>query len=644
MKRVTLKEITITAWKGITAKHVFGENENKVSGRNKSGKTSIMRAFYWLLSGYSDANSPANSNLFDNREELTPQTPTASVEAIIIIDGERYKIKRTATAKFTRKRGTDEYIKAPSDDYEYFIDDISRTATDFRDWLTANLASNEMLKFILDGSFFVDLCFTDKKRARQIIEQLIGKVERSEMKGEYDIIDALISKYSLEEIDMQAQTMCKSINARLNEIPVAIQSKQNEIDIINQTDFNAIQDEINRLEKTQADYEKQVFDLSARMRPELEKKALAERSLQMKKEQYAKAEQTYNNATVDEDNRLCVEISKREKENTDRQRHIDELKIMNANDENAIVENERARNNLRKQRDAIMAEKFGENGLCPTCGARLSEEVMAEKKAKFEEHQRALIESVVTQGKQCNASIDAAKKRIACRKEEISAITMEDIEPLKEQLRKLRTNDKVVPFASTEQGTQLQREIDAIVIPEVTIPDDSEMKAKIAEIKIKLKEQYLKFGAKDRLSSLQKEIDDLCADQREKGTELAKYERQRKQVKDYRQEQMEILSHKVNDGLKFSRIECWSQQKDGQMVPDIILKDAQGVNFATTNGASRLLTTLDIQRFFCDKLSVNMPCFLDEAAIINTDNIPHYEDTQMFYLFCADTSLSIESK
>lgn len=644
MKRVTLKEITITAWKGITAKHVFGENENKVSGRNKSGKTSIMRAFYWLLSGYSDANSPANSNLFDNREELTPQTPTASVEAIIIIDGERYKIKRTATAKFTRKRGTDEYIKAPSDDYEYFIDDISRTATDFRDWLTANLASNEMLKFILDGSFFVDLCFTDKKRARQIIEQLIGKVERSEMKGEYDIIDALIGKYSLEEIDMQAQNMCKSINARLNEIPVAIQSKQNEIDIINQTDFNAIQDEINRLEKTQADYEKQVFDLSARMRPELEKKALAERSLQMKKEQYAKAEQTYNNATVDEDNRLCVEISKREKENTDRQRHIDELKIMNANDENAIVENERARNNLRKQRDAIMAEKFGENGLCPTCGARLSEEVMAGKKAKFEEHQRALIESVVTQGKQCNASINAAKKRIACRKEEISAITMEDIEPLKEQLRKLRTNDKVVPFASTEQGTQLQREIDAIVIPEVTIPDDSEMKAKIAEIKIKLKEQYLKFGAKDRLSSLQKEIDDLCADQREKGTELAKYERQRKQVKDYRQEQMEILSHKVNDGLKFSRIECWSQQKDGQMVPDIILKDAQGVNFATTNGASRLLTTLDIQRFFCDKLSVNMPCFLDEAAIINTDNIPHYEDTQMFYLFCADTSLSIESK
>lgn len=644
MKKVVFNEVTITNWKGINAHHVFGENENNVSGRNKSGKTSIMRAFYWLLSGYTDANSPANSNLFDNREELTPQTPTASVEAIITIDGERYKIKRTATAKFTRKRGTNEYVKAPSDDYEYFIDDISRTATDFRDWLTANLATDDMLKFVLDGSFFVDLVFSDKKRARQIIEQTVGTVTREEMKGDYDIIDALIEKYSLDEIDMQAQNMCKSINARLNEIPVAIQSKQSEIDIISQTNFGAIQDEINRLEKAQADYEKQVFDLSARLRPELEKKTAAEQALRMKQEQYKKAEQVYNQATIDEDNRLCIEISKTEKDNADRQRRIDELKRMNVSDATSIKYYQESRQQLLEQRNKVLAEQFDESGVCPTCGAPLSEEVMAEKRQAWEAQQKSKLDSIVAQGRMCNDNVANIQKMIDKRNEDIAVITMVDVQPLKDKLNALRTNDNVVPFAFTEQGKQLQSEIDSIVIPEVAIPDDSELKAKIAEVKAALKEQYLKFGAKDRLSSLQKEIDDLRTDQREKGAELAKYERQRQQVKDYRQEQMEILSHKVNDGLKFSRIECWSQQKDGQMIPDLVLKDAQGVNFATTNNASRIVTTCDIQRFFCDKLSVNMPCFVDESSVLNQSNLPKFEDTQMFFLFCSDTNLTIESK
>ena len=139
-------------------------------------------------------------------------------------------------------------------------------------------------------------------------------------------------------------------------------------------------------------------------------------------------------------------------------------------------------------------------------------------------------------------------------------------------------------------------------------------------------------------------MDELRIEQKEKGAELATYEQQRQAIKDYKQEQMEILSRKVNDGLKFTRLEVWSKQKDGQVVPDLVLKDANGVNFSTTNGASRIITTCDIQRFFCEKLGVSMPCFIDEASIIQKENLPNYEDVQTFLLFCADTGLKIESK
>jgi hypothetical protein len=107
---------------------------------------------------------------------------------------------------------------------------------------------------------------------------------------------------------------------------------------------------------------------------------------------------------------------------------------------------------------------------------------------------------------------------------------------------------------------------------------------------------------------------------------------------------MEILSRKVNDGLKFSRLEVWSKQKDGTVVGDLVLKDANGVSYSTTNNASRLTTVVDVQRFFCEKLGVNMPCFVDECAIFSTGNLPKLDNVQMFFLFCADTGLKIESK
>ena len=125
---------------------------------------------------------------------------------------------------------------------------------------------------------------------------------------------------------------------------------------------------------------------------------------------------------------------------------------------------------------------------------------------------------------------------------------------------------------------------------------------------------------------------------------MASYERQRQLVKNYKQEQMEILSHKVNDGLKSSFIECWSQQKDGTKVADLVLKDANGVSFATTNTANRIKVTADIQRLFCNHVGVNMPLWIDEVAVLNQDNIPHYDGVQTFLLFCADTPLTIDTK
>ena len=364
----------------------------------------------------------------------------------------------------------------------------------------------------------------------------------------------------------------------------------------------------------------------------------------MKQEVYDKAKKVYTQGLIEEDNNLCLEISRIEKENAEKQERIATAMRMNATDEKRIAEYEKELDELRAKRDEFKSDVYDAVTVCPTCGRPLTEEMIEHNREEFEAQRRKLIERVVEQGKEISACIENIRNTINKRNEEIRYIAIEDVEPLKQKLNALRTDDNIVPFELTEQGKTLQADIDAVVIPEVMMPEDAELKQKVSDIKQKLKALYMKKGLQSRIASLQNDIDELRCEQRDKGALLARYERQRQLVKEYKQEQMEILSHKVNDGLKSSYIECWSQQKDGQLVPDIVLKNSEGVNFATSNNASRLAVTADIQRFFCEKLGVSMPVFIDESSIIQTSNLPHFDGVQTFYLFCSDEPLKIETK
>ena len=643
MKKVKILELTVSNFKGQTFHDKYGENENHISGRNACGKSTRIAAWMWLLSGYCDSNTPQNSNLFNDKEEISPETPTAIVKALVAIDGETYTIERRATAAFTRKRGSDEMVKNASDKYEYFIDNIARTSTDFKAWLSEMIAPEDMLRFVLDGNFFIGEVFEDKRKARQLIEKVVGSVSREEMKGEYDIIDELIGRYTLDQIEMQATEMCKNINQRLSEIPVAIESKQNEIDIIAQTDFNAIQHDIDLLENEEKDLNAQIFDISARLKPQLEAKSKAEQGKRMATEIFEKAKSGYQQQFIDADNKLVAEIGRMDAENEKTRQRKTKLESDNNLLQSQLTALNGTIEQLRKERETIKNTAFECETVCPTCGAPISEEKINEAKAKFEQKQKQDLEGVVVRGKAVRAEIDRINAEIEKNAKEMLTLTMLDVEPVRQKLNDLRMMD-ITPFEETEQGVMLQKDINAIVIPSVEIPDDTALKNRIDEIKVALKSLYMQKGTETRLKSLEKEIEGLHLEQREKGAELARYERQRKQVHDYKQEQIEILSHKVNDGLKFSRLDVWSKQKSGEIVPDLVIKDAQGVSFSTTNNASRLITVVDIQRFFCDKLGVNLPTFLDESSVFSTGNLPSIEGTQMFYLFCADTSLKIESK
>ena len=93
MKEITLKKLVLSNWRGQNREVSFGDI-TKVSGKNESGKTALMRAFYFCLTGFTEPYLPKNSNLYNEHEEISENTPWASVEATLEIDGFEYVLCR----------------------------------------------------------------------------------------------------------------------------------------------------------------------------------------------------------------------------------------------------------------------------------------------------------------------------------------------------------------------------------------------------------------------------------------------------------------------------------------------------------------------------------------------------------------------
>ena len=219
-KKITLKRIKLSNWKSLNIDINLNEHKNIIKGKNGIGKTSIQSAWNWLWTGYCNPYSPKNSELFDNRVELSHETPIASVKVWIDINGIEYTIEKTAEAKFTRNRSKNEYVKANSDVYVTKIDEIEMSATDFSEWIEHNLCDIDMLQYCLDGSFFTTLCQEDKKKGRKILERIVGEIKESDFNGDYSCLSNDFAKgYTIEQIEERVKNQIKPINDRIEKLP-----------------------------------------------------------------------------------------------------------------------------------------------------------------------------------------------------------------------------------------------------------------------------------------------------------------------------------------------------------------------------------------------------------------------------------------
>ena len=300
---------------------------------------------------------------------------------------------------------------------------------------------------------------------------------------------------------------------------------------------------------------------------------------------------------------------------------------------------------LKEEQAQVKARIFTADK-CAYCGQSLPEEEVEKARQRFNDQKAADNAAIVQKGRANNNDIQMYEERVAeltaQLEQPIQYEQMQDLQPLYDNLAAF--NNSVLPYEQMEEYKTLLDSVNAVVIPELPKQDTTALTEKKKELMERLNQVNQSLGVKAIRAKCVKNIEDLRVEQKTLETNIAGYEQVLVQAKQYTQEKMEIISSRVNEHLEYANVQMFSVQKDGSVVDDLIIKDKNGISYSTTNGASRILMAVDMQRFFCERNGIQMPIWIDEASIINPARLAHLANNQVIKLMYADCPLTIEYK
>ena len=651
MKEFIIKEIVLSNFKGQSRTFTPNDVKTFVKGANGVGKTTLYKAFCWLLTSYTDALNVKNHELFDSRLELTHETPEARVKATILLDGEEYTIERVAKAKFSRKRGSQEWTKDASDSYCLYIDNIETSATAFNSWLERNIGNVDLIPYMLLGERFANLVIDDKKAARKILEQITGEITIDMMHGDYSMIKKDLQKYPIEQLLERYKSQLKPLVQRISVIDALVETKGNELSPFNEIDFDSLLLRIEEKTKELSKVDECIADASKLLEPLICERERIIKEIHSKSVELGDARFKYEGAKNEELMALMSEIQDVDRQNQDikksNKKREEEYEIALAR----ISVKKKFLEDLNNQRDLLVKRRNEVKGRvfngekCPYCGNILSEYDLDKKRKAFNDNKESVLNGIVTEGKIVKSKIDEVSKEISDLSEIISIgcqlESYKDKEELVKKYEELKASHK--SFEETDTYRKIDEEINELKnrMPEIK-NDTSELSSTKERLMSELQSLNREYGKKAVKDGFEREIELLKVEKRNLGSEIVRLEGLIDTIKEYEEERARIISDKINNKLDDCRIVMYSRQKDGTLKPDCVVESKEGVKYATLNNSARIRICLSLQRMFCKHFDINLPIFVDEASVFDSEHLPTFESQTIYLLASDDKTLKVE--
>lgn len=654
MKKVILKKISVQNFRSKSFEFEFGAH-NSIRGKNRSGKSSVKNAFFWLLTGADDIDR-TNFNLFDTTIVHTKENSVPTiVTCVFVIDGVEYEVTRTAKMGWTRKRGNDEYERKASDDYSFSIDGIERSATEFKNWIEDTFAPIDMLKCMINTRHFL-YNIDDWKVQRKYLANIAGEITNEDFVGDYTELFAQFSKYTAEQLRERLKNLLMPLKKALGtegtkgEKVVELEVLQK--NLVDVSEISKAELELQTLKEERDSIQAKISGKKSPIDEASAKRAQALALVESKENEIKEARKKHDTKQQAEVTMLESKLSNIEAQNeaikqqNDNLKKAFERKKQTLADDTKVVEKLKKRlEELREENKAIKNREFdGYN--CAYCGAPLDEDKVEELKAKFEERKQKDRDNNKAEGLQARHRLETAQADLDVLQKEVdNGFTQAELiseGDLRERIQQRKA--AFPPFENSDEYKTLRKELEDLKksVPEVPVVDTSEFDKELNDVNAKIEAASNKAGLRAQYDKQTKQIEEVQADMKKMAQERAQLEKIEQQLVAYEQEKADIVGKRVNKFFDKCKVSMFSEKKDGSLAPNCVIT-MDGRRSATLNKEGTITAGIDVSDAFCRFYGLNMPLFIDDNESLSDDNYVTSE-RQVITLSVANCELELKKQ
>ena len=678
MKKVLIKSISMQNYRcfyGEKEFHADFGKRTRISGKNGSGKSTVMNAFMETLTGKNaDGTQTDNVRPIVDGKELEGVDVVRTV--VLDIDGKETEIKKITKQKRERVDGVMQYVPG-SNVNSYTVDGISFNQKKLDEFISENICPPETLLACCNQNVFLSLKSTTDMRA--FLEKMAGFDLNEYIKSlgsEFAEVEAITKGHPIEQVQ-------KTLNKQLTDQKKATTKAETEWKYEKGKAVDSGEDDVTRLTKKKVSYENQISILDEQEKSLDDVMATYDQKskyiLDLKFEQsevVRKANEGLVQQRKELDNEIfSLEQDKKSAENDLRMaemglkhsnmgidRHTEEVKKAQE-DWKTYSEREYPEENLER----IKAEQFDENSLvCPTCGQDLPEEQaekirddFEQKKAKrikdeegiktafYEAKDKKLTEitesgnKAATDLKEAKKAKEEAEQKISELKQKITSFAME-IQQKRTELSKLPES---VDLSDNNEYQSLSMKI---ILAEKALQEMNngyERRREIAENRNGFIRECAKIDAEINNIQRKKQVHDEAVEQlyqafRESSQKEADIMRKRDILKNFSIKKNERIASMINPVFSEFQFEFLEFTQDGNPVETCRMM-SNGIEYRDMNHSKKILVQADLLRGFQELSGLNLFVFIDDTESVNDENLPDM-DRQMILLKVTDTDLKVE--
>ena len=685
MKTVELKSMKLENYKSFCKSLPGRKNfscqfghRTKISGRNREGKSTILDAYFDLLTGkLADGSQPDKIRPHDENGVDIDRVDIIR-ELVLEIDGKPVTVAKKTAQKWRKPRGQSEEV-FDGNLTTYSIDGFEQKQKDFQRW-QESIADPDVLLMCSNARPFLNAVKKSTADARKILERMSGfKIEDFIAQNpEYAQIEEITKGHSVEDALKQLR---KNLNAQKKSADKA----RTELSYEKSREPEKGEAEIAELQKSVDKYNKQIAELDDREKAlndvssAYDEKSREIVELRNKQIQIRMERNSVLSGSRRSIQREITELrsQKQEKENDLRMAEMD-LRHANMGIDRHTAEVKKAQEDWKEYSvreyseehlEAIKGEQFDESSLiCPTCGQNLPEE-QAEKirvefeqkkekrikdeesvKAAFYEAKDKKLTEITETGNKAAADLKEAKKAKEEAEQKITEIkkSISDLAlKIAEKEKELSALPADVDLSGNAEYRAISAQIEVAQKSLETMDNGSSARAEITEQRNAYIRESAKLAAEiNKIQSDKAEHDRRVEELEEKlkaeGQKCADIEKNIDTLLNFSIEKNKALADKINPYFGHFQFCFLDYTIEGNPIETLKLVCDGTDYFGGLNGGDQRLVELDLCRGLQEINGLCLPIWLDEANTIDPERIPQDLEQQLICLERADCSLKVE--